>query len=65
MCRTLAATFIALVFAAAVRADEPVTGNNVKPVAENKTREGREKNRAVVMTVMVPKSEGSVASRNN
>lgn len=36
-----------------------------KPVAENKTREGREKNRAVVMTVMVPKSEGAVASRNN
>ena len=39
MCRTLAATFIALVFAAAVRADEPVTGNNVKPVAENKKDE--------------------------
>jgi outer membrane protein OmpA-like peptidoglycan-associated protein len=36
-----------------------------KPVAENKTREGREKNRAVVMTVMVPKSEGAVAQRNN
>jgi len=36
-----------------------------KPVAENKTREGREKNRAVVMTVLVPKSEGAVASRNN
>ena len=36
-----------------------------KPVAENKTREGREKNRAVVLTVMVPKSEGAVASRNN
>jgi outer membrane protein OmpA-like peptidoglycan-associated protein len=35
-----------------------------KPVAENNSREGREKNRAVVMTVMVPKSEGSVASRN-
>lgn len=36
-----------------------------KPVAENNTREGREKNRAVVMTVMVPKTDGSVASRNN
>jgi peptidoglycan-associated lipoprotein len=35
-----------------------------KPVAENKTREGREKNRAVVMTVMVPKST-AVASRND
>jgi len=35
-----------------------------KPVAENKTREGREKNRAVVMTVMVPKSENAVASKN-
>jgi outer membrane protein OmpA-like peptidoglycan-associated protein len=36
-----------------------------KPIAENKTRDGREKNRAVVMTVMVPKIEGAVASRNN
>jgi len=35
-----------------------------KPVAENNSREGREKNRAVVMTVMVPKST-SVASRND
>jgi outer membrane protein OmpA-like peptidoglycan-associated protein len=35
-----------------------------KPVAENKTREGREKNRAVVMTVMVPRST-AVASRND
>ncbi len=36
-----------------------------KPVAENKTRDGREKNRAVVMTVMVPKTGPAVASRNN
>jgi outer membrane protein OmpA-like peptidoglycan-associated protein len=36
-----------------------------KPIAENKTREGREKNRAVTITVMVPKTEGSVASRND
>jgi outer membrane protein OmpA-like peptidoglycan-associated protein len=36
-----------------------------KPVAENNTKEGREKNRAVVMTVMIPKSEGAVASRND
>ena len=36
-----------------------------KPVAENKSREGREKNRAVVMTVMVPKNTGTVASRND
>jgi len=35
-----------------------------KPVAENKTKEGREKNRAVTMTVLVPKTE-DVASRNN
>jgi outer membrane protein OmpA-like peptidoglycan-associated protein len=35
-----------------------------KPIAENKTREGREKNRAVVMTVLVPKTDGAVASRN-
>jgi outer membrane protein OmpA-like peptidoglycan-associated protein len=34
-----------------------------KPVAENKTREGREKNRAVMMTILVPKTE-AVASRN-
>ena len=34
-----------------------------KPVAENKTKDGREKNRAVVMTVLTPKSE--VASRND
>ena len=36
-----------------------------KPVAENKTRDGREKNRAVTMTIMVPKSDGSVASKND
>jgi outer membrane protein OmpA-like peptidoglycan-associated protein len=36
-----------------------------KPVAENKTREGREKNRAVTMTILVPKADGTVASRTN
>jgi OmpA-OmpF porin, OOP family len=36
-----------------------------KPIAENKTRDGREKNRAVTMTLMVPKLDGAVASRNN
>jgi len=36
-----------------------------KPVAENTTKDGREKNRAVTMTIMVPKSEGAVASRND
>ena len=36
-----------------------------KPIAENKTKDGREKNRAVTMTIMVPKLDGSVASRNN
>jgi len=35
-----------------------------KPVAENKTKEGREKNRAVTMTILVPKTDGAVASRN-
>jgi len=35
-----------------------------KPLAENNTREGREKNRAVTMTVLMPKTEGTVASRN-
>jgi outer membrane protein OmpA-like peptidoglycan-associated protein len=36
-----------------------------KPVAENKTRDGREKNRAVTMTIMIPKADTSVASRND
>ena len=36
-----------------------------KPIAENKTRDGREKNRAVTMTIMIPKTDGAVASRNN
>jgi outer membrane protein OmpA-like peptidoglycan-associated protein len=35
-----------------------------KPIAENNTRDGREKNRVVTMTVLVPKTEGAVASRN-
>ena len=34
-----------------------------KPVAENKTRLGREKNRSVTMTVLLPNT-GAVASRN-
>jgi OOP family OmpA-OmpF porin len=36
-----------------------------KPVAENNTKDGREKNRAVTMTVMVPKLDAAVASREN
>jgi len=36
-----------------------------KPIAENKTKDGREKNRAVTMSVMVPKLDGTVASRND
>jgi len=35
-----------------------------KPIAENKTREGREKNRAVVLTILVPKSSAATASKN-
>ena len=35
-----------------------------KPVAENNTRDGREKNRAVTMTVLIPKTD-AVASRND
>lgn len=35
-----------------------------KPLAENKTKDGREKNRAVTIAVMIPKADGSVASRN-
>jgi outer membrane protein OmpA-like peptidoglycan-associated protein len=36
-----------------------------KPIGENKTKEGREQNRAVTMTIMVPKLDGTVASRND
>jgi outer membrane protein OmpA-like peptidoglycan-associated protein len=36
-----------------------------KPIAENKTKDGREKNRAVTMTVMTPKLDANVASKNN
>jgi outer membrane protein OmpA-like peptidoglycan-associated protein len=35
-----------------------------KPIAENKSKEGREKNRAVMLTVLVPKSSGTTATRN-
>ena len=35
-----------------------------KPIAENKTKDGREKNRAVTMSVMVPKAD-AVASKND
>jgi OmpA-OmpF porin, OOP family len=35
-----------------------------KPVADNKDKEGREKNRAVTMTIMVPRADAAVASRN-
>src|SRR5262245_39211256 len=36
-----------------------------KPIAENKTKDGREQNRAVTMTIMTPKMDANVASRNN
>jgi outer membrane protein OmpA-like peptidoglycan-associated protein len=35
-----------------------------KPIAENNTKDGREKNRAVTITVLVPKVDGEVAARN-
>ena len=35
-----------------------------KPLAENKTREGREKNRAVVLTILLPKSSAGAAAKN-
>jgi outer membrane protein OmpA-like peptidoglycan-associated protein len=41
-----------------------ISFGSAKPVAENKTRDGREKNRAVTMSVMVPKSD-AVASKND
>jgi outer membrane protein OmpA-like peptidoglycan-associated protein len=37
---------------------------SAKPIAANDTRDGRAKNRAVTMSVLVPKTTGSVASRN-
>jgi len=33
-----------------------ISYGSAKPVAQNKTREGREKNRAVVVTILVPKT---------
>jgi outer membrane protein OmpA-like peptidoglycan-associated protein len=36
-----------------------ISYGSAKPVAENNSREGREKNRAVVVTILVPKSTGS------
>ena len=42
-----------------------VSFGSEKPIAENKTKDGREKNRAVVMTVMIPKADAAVASRND
>jgi len=41
-----------------------ISFGSAKPVSENKTREGREKNRAVVVTILVPKAalSGSTAS---
>jgi peptidoglycan-associated lipoprotein len=35
-----------------------------KPIAENNSKEGREKNRAVMLTVLVPKSSGTATTRN-
>ena len=36
-----------------------------KPIASNDSRDGREKNRAVTVSVLLPTADGSVASRNN
>lgn len=41
-----------------------ISFGSAKPIAENKTREGREKNRAVVLTILVPKSSTAATSRN-
>ena len=41
-----------------------ISFGSAKPIAENDSREGREKNRAVVLTVLVPKASGAVTSRN-
>jgi outer membrane protein OmpA-like peptidoglycan-associated protein len=36
-----------------------------KPIAANDSREGREKNRAVIVTILVPKASSTVASKQN
>ena len=36
-----------------------------KPIADNGSRDGREKNRAVTVSVLLPVADGAVASRNN
>jgi OOP family OmpA-OmpF porin len=36
-----------------------------KPIASNDSRDGREKNRAVTISVLLPVADGAVASRNN
>ena len=41
-----------------------ISFGSAKPIAENDSKEGREKNRAVVLTVLVPKAAGTAASRN-
>jgi len=41
-----------------------VSFGSAKPIAENDSKEGREKNRAVVLTVLVPKAAGAAATRN-
>ena len=41
-----------------------VSFGSAKPIAENDSKEGREKNRAVVLTVLVPKASGAATTRN-
>jgi outer membrane protein OmpA-like peptidoglycan-associated protein len=43
---------------------QEISFGSEKPIAENKTKDGREKNRAVKMSVMVPKAD-AVASTND
>ena len=40
-----------------------ISFGSAKPIAENDSKEGREKNRTVVLTVLVPKASGAAASR--
>jgi outer membrane protein OmpA-like peptidoglycan-associated protein len=42
-----------------------ISFGSARPIASNDSREGREKNRAVTMMILVPRSDPSVASRNN
>ena len=42
-----------------------ISFGSAKPIASNDSRDGREKNRAVTISVLLPVVDGAVASRND